>query len=316
MKKTHRQNNHSRASLKRLSLTKDSSNAQTARIQQFGRCVQRIRHESGLSQIELAARMGQSSEWLESVESGRRRPHIRFVDELRDCVGFSSSQKRDLENQLKEIATCEITSSAHIKHATGKDARTSSSSAGRHQSERLKHLRSKKHQLLQSHERHATKPFISFENLRMPASLDELSRAILEVSTAKYDESQTDAAAAHEIPQPSAVFDQAPHTQSTENPCSQYRILEQAAQDDDFYRALGLAVKDFRKENGFTQAQLAKKLGVSRLKIRNFERGLARSFVPDLTAVAEIFSVSAIDIVERAQNKKIGNLSEYLLPES
>jgi DNA-binding XRE family transcriptional regulator len=81
---------------------------------------------------------------------------------------------------------------------------------------------------------------------------------------------------------------------------------------DDFSIAFGLALRDFRREKGITQEQVAAKAGRRRREVNRAENG--KSSLPTLICIATALGVNAQEIVKRAQQKKIGILPSLLLP--
>lgn len=66
-------------------------------------------------------------------------------------------------------------------------------------------------------------------------------------------------------------------------------------------------LKLYRKQNGFTQEQIAEKLGVSRQAVANWERG---DSLPDIESV-----LALADLYEMTVDCLVRNLSEQNLPE-
>lgn len=62
----------------------------------MGDAVRRLREEAGLSQEELAARVGRASSWLSQVESGNRDPSWGDVRRLARALGVSLETLADI----------------------------------------------------------------------------------------------------------------------------------------------------------------------------------------------------------------------------
>lgn len=73
---------------------------------------------------------------------------------------------------------------------------------------------------------------------------------------------------------------------------------------DDFYAALGAAVRTKREEVGLTQAQLSGRVGMSRTSITNIERGRQRLLADQLQAVASSLGVSVDQLLPRIDRKR------------
>ena len=63
-----------------------------------------------------------------------------------------------------------------------------------------------------------------------------------------------------------------------------------------YFRALGAHISELRKEQGMTQAELARMLGVSQQTVFAYELGDRRVSVLMLIKLAKIFSVSVEDL--------------------
>lgn len=59
---------------------------------------------------------------------------------------------------------------------------------------------------------------------------------------------------------------------------------------DDFYESLGAAIKVRRTALGMNQAELGKRLGLSRTSITNIERGRQRLLIDQFCRVAEVLN--------------------------
>lgn len=59
------------------------------------------------------------------------------------------------------------------------------------------------------------------------------------------------------------------------------------------YRRLGARIRQFRKEAGLTQAQLATQIGISRASLANIEAGRQQVLVHHLYAIAEAVDIES-----------------------
>lgn len=280
-------------------------------LRQFGETIQRIRHELGLSQAELIIQMGWSLEFIGAIESGKRRPHIKVVKELCDRFGLSSSIRIELDSQLKSLATMELGAHRHAAKLFASKKLTNTV----HHAARSAQARAKRqeHHNAQSHVRDVAKAFGPIADTTSNHSLAKLSRSLLEAASETKEDSNFEVSRTTEEIHPIITFTSSAEPQEKAN---QNWIVEQSesASDGDFCRALGLAIKECRKERRLTQEQLAHRVGTTRQEIRNFETGQGKASIPDLSLVADALSVRAKEIVERAQKKRIGSLREFLLP--
>ena len=76
---------------------------------------------------------------------------------------------------------------------------------------------------------------------------------------------------------------------------------------------IGERLAKLRKERGFTQVELAEKLGVSQAVVSEYERGESRLTAPMLLRVAEILSVSADEILGLSHAPKRRQANRRLL---
>lgn len=67
---------------------------------------------------------------------------------------------------------------------------------------------------------------------------------------------------------------------------------------------IGTKISAFRKKEGFTQAQLAKKLGVSTATVGNYEIGYRAPHHGNLAALADIFGISIDDFYPERNDLK------------
>ena len=70
--------------------------------------------------------------------------------------------------------------------------------------------------------------------------------------------------------------------------------------DMELYRRLGQAVAERRRDLGFTQSEIAKKLGLSRASLANLENGRQRIMVHQLFALVNALKLGSIlDLVPK-----------------
>ena len=73
--------------------------------------------------------------------------------------------------------------------------------------------------------------------------------------------------------------------------------LRLSPEDREFFGKLGARIAAFRKERGWTQVQLAAVLGCSQPHYAQFEKGLRRIPVSELTILANAFGLSLDELV-------------------
>ncbi|MCQ2528173.1 MAG: helix-turn-helix domain-containing protein [Saccharofermentans sp.] len=66
---------------------------------------------------------------------------------------------------------------------------------------------------------------------------------------------------------------------------------------------LGIKIKMLRKENGFSQEELANKLHTTRSTISRYERNISVPTAADLVALSNIFDVSVEDLLSIEENQ-------------
>ncbi len=59
----------------------------TQRDYRVGRRIQRIRKSKGLSQEQLAEKVGVSTTWIGYLETGYRRPNLKMIYRIADALG-------------------------------------------------------------------------------------------------------------------------------------------------------------------------------------------------------------------------------------
>lgn len=64
-----------------------------------------------------------------------------------------------------------------------------------------------------------------------------------------------------------------------------------------FYGELGQLIRQERTKRGLTQADLARHLSLNRTSITNIERGSQQVLVHHLCAIADMFSLDAVDLL-------------------
>jgi transcriptional regulator with XRE-family HTH domain len=291
-------------------LREEARRIRDAELMHFGETIQRIRHELGLSQADLVKEMGWSLEFIDAIENGKRRPHIKLIEAFYDQLGLSISIRRELDSQLKSLATIELGAHRHASKLVSKKLTNAFPHAVR-----SAHTRAKKREqhYAQSQEKHVAKAFGLIADTTSNHSLAKLSQSLLEAASEAKQVSNSEVSCATEEIHPAIISTSSAEPQENAN---QNWIVEQRkdASDEDFCRALGLAIKECRKQKHLTQEQLAQRVGTTRQEIRNFEIGQGKASIPDLSLVAHALSVRAEEIVERAQKKRIGALRELLLP--
>lgn len=302
-----------RASAERNSLLEESKVMRSEKMRLFGESIRRFRHESGLSQLDLADRLSWSTELIEAIEAGKRRPHIESIDHLCDSLRLSNTMQLELKNQLKNLATIELGARHNLSGRTASKATVDRTP----HKVRSAHSRAKKRE--QHREQLNARHFatlLSSTATPLPAQpMAELSKTLFELAKDIDERSQIEVLISNEKPHPSIIFDKPGVPNHEEALRSQSWTVEPVDNShDDVRRALGLAVKEFRKERKLTQEQLARKIGASRQQVRNFETGQGEAPIPDLSLVAAALSINAEEIVERAQKKQIGSLPNLLLP--
>lgn len=67
---------------------------------------------------------------------------------------------------------------------------------------------------------------------------------------------------------------------------------------------IGSSIARFRKSKGLTQAELADKIGISRLLLSDYERGKVRVYADVIAKIADALSISADDILSLKKNKE------------
>lgn len=75
-----------------------------------------------------------------------------------------------------------------------------------------------------------------------------------------------------------------------------------ATDDKDFFVALGLRIAQLRKERGWTQQELADKLGIAQQTLAHYEVARIRIPASTLPALATLFVTPIDDLVGHAQN--------------
>ena len=58
----------------------------------FGKMVKMVRKERGLTQVELATRLGITSGYLSEVESGRKLPHIDLTIDIARTLNVNANR--------------------------------------------------------------------------------------------------------------------------------------------------------------------------------------------------------------------------------
>lgn len=68
--------------------------------------LRRVREQAGLSQVDLAARLGMTPSQLSRLESGARRIHLKLINEWLEACGYRlAAVGPEHEALMKEIAT-------------------------------------------------------------------------------------------------------------------------------------------------------------------------------------------------------------------
>src|SRR5262245_46941217 len=73
---------------------------------------------------------------------------------------------------------------------------------------------------------------------------------------------------------------------------------------DEFYAALGAAVRKRREELGLTQAELSERVGLSRTSITNIERGRQRLLADQLQSVAFSLDLRTDQLLPQRNRKR------------
>jgi transcriptional regulator with XRE-family HTH domain len=66
---------------------------------------------------------------------------------------------------------------------------------------------------------------------------------------------------------------------------------------------LGLRIAESRKIRGLSQAQLAERIGISRLLLSDYERGKVRVYADTLARIASALDVSPVQLLASASSK-------------
>lgn len=69
-----------------------------------------------------------------------------------------------------------------------------------------------------------------------------------------------------------------------------------------------MRLRELRIKGGFTQSEVAKKLGVSSQTILNWENGIYEPKISQLIKLADLFNVSVDYLIERENNKNTYDL--------
>lgn len=76
-----------------------------------------------------------------------------------------------------------------------------------------------------------------------------------------------------------------------------------ATDDKEFFAALGLRIAQLRKDRGWTQQELATKLGVAQQTLAHYEVARIRLPASTLPQMATLFAVTVDDLVGHAQQR-------------
>lgn len=79
-----------------------------------------------------------------------------------------------------------------------------------------------------------------------------------------------------------------------------------AADDKEFFVALGARIAQLRKERGWTQQELAAKLGVAQQTLAHYEVARIRMPASALPQVATLFSITVDELVGHTQGRQHG----------
>lgn len=77
-----------------------------------------------------------------------------------------------------------------------------------------------------------------------------------------------------------------------------------ATDDKEFFVALGLRIAQLRKERGWTQQELADKLGIAQQTLAHYEVARTRMPASSLPLLANLFSVPVDDLVGNSKQTK------------
>ncbi|HXE04809.1 MAG TPA: helix-turn-helix domain-containing protein [Bryobacteraceae bacterium] len=87
---------------------------------------------------------------------------------------------------------------------------------------------------------------------------------------------------------------------------STHWVETMAADDKEFFVALGLRIAQLRKERGWTQQELADKLGIAQQTLAHYEVARIRLPASTLPQLATLFMTSVDELVGHAQQKQAG----------
>ena len=76
-----------------------------------------------------------------------------------------------------------------------------------------------------------------------------------------------------------------------------------ATDDKEFFAALGLRIAQLRKDRGWTQQELATKLGVAQQTLAHYEVARIRLPASTLPQLATLFAITVDDLVGHAQQR-------------
>ena len=91
---------------------------------------------------------------------------------------------------------------------------------------------------------------------------------------------------------------------------------------NNFYRKLGMRIKNLRKETGLSQKKLAGSLGMSRVPLSQIENGGRKINADEIAKLAKIFNITTDALLDLKQNikvvlekkKKFAQARDLLLP--
>lgn len=70
------------------------------------------------------------------------------------------------------------------------------------------------------------------------------------------------------------------------------------------FELLGILIKEARILAGFTQADIAKKLGITSQNVSSWERGKSKIDIDSLISLCDIYNIDFIHLINQVQNKK------------
>jgi len=268
-------------------------NEKRLKFQEFGKLVSETRQHIGLSQVAAADKLGWQHEFLVASEVGRRLLTIRNLNHFAHELGLSLEQRRLLVTKLKELAPFLVRTKAkvlrestcidHPDNACGESLRESEPSPTNSNQPNLPTL---------AWTNHASKQ----------KDLTPLSLAIFE-SVGIRDEQRSFNLQRLQENHPHVLHDCT--KKSLEGQPDSHSVnlaIEQSRTEtnNEFFIALGKAIKERRNELGLRRRDLAEKSQLLSKQIRRVEVGSEIS-VEDMFKIAEALDLEPVKLAQRAQ---------------